>query len=123
MFPGPRRIFASFADMIKTAGMESFQTETPDGKNALNYAVRKPLGVVGIITPWNLPLLLLDVESRARSGLRKYRGCEAVRRNSGHSNTAGGSDASRPAFRMAFITLCTASVRTRPENFSRNIPT
>ena len=41
------------------AGLESFQTETPDGKSALNYAVRKPLGVVGIITPWNLPLLLL----------------------------------------------------------------
>lgn len=39
--------------------MEAFQTETPDGKSALNYAVRKPLGVVGIITPWNLPLLLL----------------------------------------------------------------
>ena len=51
--------FRVFADVIKTAGMESFQTETPDGKNALNYAVRKPLGVVGIITPWNLPLLLL----------------------------------------------------------------
>jgi len=51
--------FRAFADLIKTAGMESFQTETPDGKGALNYAVRKPLGVVGIITPWNLPLLLL----------------------------------------------------------------
>ncbi len=51
--------FRVFADLIKTAGMESFQTETPDGKSALNYAVRKPLGVVGIITPWNLPLLLL----------------------------------------------------------------
>ncbi len=51
--------FRAFADLIKTAGMESFQTETPDGKSALNYAVRKPLGVVGIITPWNLPLLLL----------------------------------------------------------------
>lgn len=51
--------FRVFADLIKTAGLESFQTETPDGKNALNYAVRKPLGVVGIITPWNLPLLLL----------------------------------------------------------------
>ena len=51
--------FRAFADLIKTAGLESFQTETPDGKNALNYAVRKPLGVVGIITPWNLPLLLL----------------------------------------------------------------
>jgi aminomuconate-semialdehyde/2-hydroxymuconate-6-semialdehyde dehydrogenase len=51
--------FRAFADLIKTAGLESFQTETPDGKSALNYAVRKPLGVVGIITPWNLPLLLL----------------------------------------------------------------
>lgn len=51
--------FRAFADLIKTASMESFQTDTPDGKSALNYAVRKPLGVVGIITPWNLPLLLL----------------------------------------------------------------
>jgi aminomuconate-semialdehyde/2-hydroxymuconate-6-semialdehyde dehydrogenase len=51
--------FRAFADLIKTAGLESFQTETPDGKSALNYAIRKPLGVVGIITPWNLPLLLL----------------------------------------------------------------
>ena len=51
--------FRVFADLIKTAPLESFQTETPDGKNALNYAVRKPRGVVGIITPWNLPLLLL----------------------------------------------------------------
>lgn len=51
--------FRVFADTVKLAGLESFQTETPDGKNALNYAVRKPLGVVGIITPWNLPLLLL----------------------------------------------------------------
>ena len=51
--------FRVFADLIKTSGLESFQTETPDGTNALNYAVRKPLGVIGIITPWNLPLLLL----------------------------------------------------------------
>jgi aminomuconate-semialdehyde/2-hydroxymuconate-6-semialdehyde dehydrogenase len=51
--------FRVFADLVRMAPLESFQTETPDGKNALNYAVRKPLGVVGIITPWNLPLLLL----------------------------------------------------------------
>jgi aminomuconate-semialdehyde/2-hydroxymuconate-6-semialdehyde dehydrogenase len=51
--------FRVFADAIKMAGVESFQTETPDGKRALNYAIRKPLGVIGIITPWNLPLLLL----------------------------------------------------------------
>jgi aminomuconate-semialdehyde/2-hydroxymuconate-6-semialdehyde dehydrogenase len=51
--------FRVFADLIKTAPLEAFQSETPDGKNALNYAVRKPLGVVGVIVPWNLPLLLL----------------------------------------------------------------
>jgi aminomuconate-semialdehyde/2-hydroxymuconate-6-semialdehyde dehydrogenase len=51
--------FRTFADVIKTAGLEAFHTETPDGRQALNYAVRKPIGVVGIITPWNLPLLLL----------------------------------------------------------------
>lgn len=51
--------FRVFADLIRTAALESFQTETPDGKSALNYAIRKPLGVVGIIAPWNLPLLLL----------------------------------------------------------------
>jgi len=51
--------FRVFADLIKTASLEAFETETPDGKHALNYAVRKPVGVVGIVTPWNLPLLLL----------------------------------------------------------------
>jgi aminomuconate-semialdehyde/2-hydroxymuconate-6-semialdehyde dehydrogenase len=57
----PRAVanFRLFADLIQTAGLESFQTETPDGRRALNYAMRKPVGVVGIITPWNLPLLLL----------------------------------------------------------------
>jgi len=51
--------FRVFADLIKNAGIEAFRTETTDGVSALNYCVRKPLGVVGIITPWNLPLLLL----------------------------------------------------------------
>ena len=51
--------FRVFADIIKTAGLEAFETDTPDGSRALNYTVRKPIGVVGIVTPWNLPLLLL----------------------------------------------------------------
>jgi aminomuconate-semialdehyde/2-hydroxymuconate-6-semialdehyde dehydrogenase len=51
--------FRVFADLIRTEGIESFRTDTADGGTALNYAVRKPKGVVGIITPWNLPLLLL----------------------------------------------------------------
>ena len=51
--------FRVFADLVKAAGLEAFRTETSDRVSALNYSVRKPLGVVGIITPWNLPLLLL----------------------------------------------------------------
>jgi len=51
--------FRVFADLAKMSGLESFQTETPHGTDALNYAVRNPLGVIGVITPWNLPLLLL----------------------------------------------------------------
>lgn len=50
--------FRVFADLLKATGLESFRMETPDGVSALSYATRKPLGVVGIITPWNLPLLL-----------------------------------------------------------------
>ncbi len=48
-----------FADTVAAAGLPSFLTELPDGRRALNYAVRKPLGVVAVVVPWNLPLLLL----------------------------------------------------------------
>lgn len=51
--------FRSFADFATTASTESFTTVLADGRRALNYAVRKPVGVVAIIVPWNLPLLLL----------------------------------------------------------------
>ena len=51
--------FRVFADVLKTAPQESFRTDLPGGAHALNYTVRKPLGVVGVISPWNLPLLLL----------------------------------------------------------------
>src|SRR5690242_6253396 len=51
--------FRVFADIVRTYGTESYWLDTPDGKGAVNYAMRKPLGVVGVIAPWNLPLLLL----------------------------------------------------------------
>jgi len=51
--------FRSFADTVASAGQTSFMTELGNGELALNYAVHKPLGVVAVIVPWNLPLLLL----------------------------------------------------------------
>ncbi len=51
--------FKIFADVIKNAPTEFFEMATPDGKGALNYAIRRPVGVVGVVCPWNLPLLLM----------------------------------------------------------------
>lgn len=51
--------FKVFADLVKNVPTESFVLDTPDGKGAVNYALRKPKGVIGVICPWNLPLLLM----------------------------------------------------------------
>ncbi|CAE6840943.1 2-hydroxymuconic semialdehyde dehydrogenase [Paraburkholderia aspalathi] len=51
--------FKLFADIIKNVPTEFFEMATPDGRGALNYSVRKPVGVVAVICPWNLPFLLM----------------------------------------------------------------
>jgi len=51
--------FKVFADVIKNVPSESFQMATPDGRGALNYAIRIPKGVIGVISPWNAPFLLM----------------------------------------------------------------
>ena len=51
--------FKIFADVVKNVPTEFFEMATPDGKTAINYGYRSPVGVVGVICPWNLPLLLM----------------------------------------------------------------
>ena len=51
--------FKVFADLIRNVPNESFAMDTPDGGQAINYAVRAPRGVIGVVCPWNLPLLLM----------------------------------------------------------------
>lgn len=57
----PRAItnFRTFADLVATSVNECCETPQADGGLLFNYTVRKPLGVVAVISPWNLPLLLL----------------------------------------------------------------
>ncbi|MBY0454362.1 MAG: 2-hydroxymuconic semialdehyde dehydrogenase [Burkholderiaceae bacterium] len=51
--------FKIFADVVKNVPTEFFEMATPDGRGAINYGYRSPVGVVGVICPWNLPLLLM----------------------------------------------------------------
>jgi aminomuconate-semialdehyde/2-hydroxymuconate-6-semialdehyde dehydrogenase len=51
--------FRAYADLALARPSECFETATPDGRGALNYSVHKPVGVVAVIAPWNLPFLLL----------------------------------------------------------------
>ncbi|MEX1029228.1 MAG: aldehyde dehydrogenase [Paenibacillaceae bacterium] len=47
--------FHFFADYMISMGTEAYQQDN----QAIHYAIRRPVGVVGLINPWNLPLLLL----------------------------------------------------------------
>ena len=47
--------FRFFANAITQFASESHESV---GQNAINYTLRQPIGVVGCISPWNLPLYL-----------------------------------------------------------------
>ncbi len=51
--------FKIFADVVKNVPTEFFEMATPDGRGAFNYSLRRPVGVVAVICPWNLPFLLM----------------------------------------------------------------
>jgi len=54
----PRAIknFSYFADTLSQFSSESYQSQE---MRSIHYTLRQPLGVVGCISPWNLPLYLL----------------------------------------------------------------
>ena len=51
--------FKVFADIVKNVPNEAFEMATPDGLGALNYAIRRPKGVIAVVAPWNAPFLLM----------------------------------------------------------------
>ena len=57
----PRAIanFRAFAAIAREDHLKPFQTNMLAGGVADNMVLRQPIGVIGIVAPWNLPLLLL----------------------------------------------------------------
>lgn len=51
--------FSAFSETLANHPTEAFKLDTPDKTGALNYGHRTPKGVVAVISPWNLPLLLM----------------------------------------------------------------
>jgi aminomuconate-semialdehyde/2-hydroxymuconate-6-semialdehyde dehydrogenase len=51
--------FRAFADLMQRTPQETWTTETPDGRGAINTVTYAPKGVIAAICPWNLPLLLM----------------------------------------------------------------
>lgn len=51
--------FRFFANMVKLQASQCFKSKSRDGSDIINYSLSKPIGVVAVISPWNLPLLLL----------------------------------------------------------------
>ena len=49
----------NFADVMKQHHGEAFPMPTPDGTGAINITSDRPRGVIGVVCPWNLPLLLM----------------------------------------------------------------
>ena len=70
----------------------------------INYVNRKPIGVAGLITPWNTPFMLESLEARPRAGHRQHRRAEAGRVHAAVGRRCGPESSRRPACRRACST-------------------
>ena len=52
-------LFRMYADQAREHTEKAYHFDTPDGGKAISYTYHRPKGVVGVIAPWNVPMLLL----------------------------------------------------------------
>ena len=67
--------FEYYAGVVTELHGRSFQV----GDEFLNYTIRKPVGVAGLIMPWNAPLMLSTWRHRARAGRGQHGRAQAGR--------------------------------------------
>ena len=59
------------------------QTTPSELRDKFNMSVRQPIGVVGVITPWNFPIAIPSWKIPARARLREHRRLQARDRHAG----------------------------------------
>ena len=64
-------------DYYAGAANKIFGQTIPVSKPGLDLTLREPIGVVGLIVPWNFPLLMASLEGRAGAGRRQHRDPQA----------------------------------------------
>ena len=64
-------------DYYAGAANKIFGQTIPVSKPGLDLTLREPIGVVGLIVPWNFPLLMASLEGRAGARGRQHRDPQA----------------------------------------------
>jgi acyl-CoA reductase-like NAD-dependent aldehyde dehydrogenase len=86
--PSAAKHFRYYAGLGRQAGGQHHPGLLP---NQFVYTLREPVGVVGLIIPWNFPLLMAP-GSWPRPWQRQHRHLETRRRNASHSPAPGRID-------------------------------
>ena len=89
--------FDYYAGVVTELHGRSFQV----GDEFLNYTIRKPVGVAGLIMPWNAPLMLSTWRHRTGARRRQHRRAQARRVVAAHRDAAGRRCSRRPGCRRA----------------------
>ena len=71
--PGARRSRSSLVfEYYAGAANKHFGETIPISMPGLDFTLREPIGVVGLIVPWNFPLNMAALEARAGAGRRQH---------------------------------------------------
>ena len=98
------------------------QTTPSELRDKFNMSVRMPIGVIGVITPWNFPIAIPSWKIAPGARLRQHRRLQAGDRHAARSASASSSCSPRPASRRASSTSSTAAA-ARSASGSSSTPT
>ena len=96
------------------------KTLPSEARDTFTYTVRRPLGVVGLIAPWNFPWAIPVWKMRPGPGRRQHRHLQTRRADSGDGGAADGNLRTRRDSLPAFSTCSSAPARSSARRWSHS---